>query len=189
MQAIFVTLNVKPEERERFLQAAEDDSICSPRDEKGCLQFRCSRTRTIPIASTSSRSIATRRPFSPPADAALHSLASRGGRGAGGAKLAVSMTTVFPMRGERLGLRGQFRMGNTFGELFRVTTFGESHGGGVGVVVDGCPPRLPIDVEAIQRDLDRRRPGQSKLTTQRAETDTVQIYSGVFRGQSRARRS
>jgi chorismate synthase len=75
-------------------------------------------------------------------------------------------------------------MGNTFGELFRVTTFGESHGGGVGVVVDGCPPRLPIDVEAIQRDLDRRRPGQSKLTTQRAETDTVQIYSGVFRGQS-----
>jgi chorismate synthase len=69
--------------------------------------------------------------------------------------------------------------GNTFGSLFRVTTFGESHGPAVGVVVDGCPPRLPLAVAEIQRELDRRRPGQSAITTQRRETDQVEILSGV----------
>jgi chorismate synthase len=73
-------------------------------------------------------------------------------------------------------------VGSTFGKLFCITTFGESHGGGVGVVVDGCPPRLPIDVAEIQRDLDRRRPGQSPLTTPRQESDRVEILSGVFEG-------
>ncbi|MDQ4132670.1 MAG: chorismate synthase [Actinomycetota bacterium] len=73
-------------------------------------------------------------------------------------------------------------MGNTFGHLFRVTTFGESHGGGVGVVTDGCPPRLPLAIDDIQRDLDRRRPGQSRLTTQRREGDVAEVLSGVFDG-------
>jgi chorismate synthase len=73
---------------------------------------------------------------------------------------------------------------SSFGRLFSITTFGESHGGGVGVVVDGCPPRLPISVEEIQRDLDRRRPGQSKLVTPRQEADRVEILSGVFEGQT-----
>ena len=73
-------------------------------------------------------------------------------------------------------------MGSTFGHLFRITTFGESHGGGVGVVVDGCPPRLPLTVDDIQPDLDRRRPGQSRLTTQRHEDDKAEILSGVFDG-------
>src|ERR1700745_1504875 len=75
-------------------------------------------------------------------------------------------------------------MGNTFGQLFRVTTFGESHGGGVGVVVDGCPPKIDISEADIQRDLDRRRPGQSKITTQRKEDDRCEILSGVFGGKS-----
>lgn len=75
-------------------------------------------------------------------------------------------------------------MGNSFGHLFRITTFGESHGGGVGVVVDGCPPRLPISLEAIQFELDRRRPGQSRIVTQRKESDTVEILSGVVEGLS-----
>ena len=75
-------------------------------------------------------------------------------------------------------------MGNTFGHLFRVTTFGESHGGGVGVVIDGCPPRLEISAAEIQLDLDRRRPGQSKITTPRKETDTCEIVSGVFEGKT-----
>ena len=70
-------------------------------------------------------------------------------------------------------------MASSFGTLFRITTWGESHGGGVGVVIDGCPPRLPISLEAIQAELDRRRPGQSKITTQRKESDTVRILSGV----------
>ncbi len=73
-------------------------------------------------------------------------------------------------------------MGNTFGQLFRVTTWGESHGAATGGVVDGCPPRLPLSEADIQPDLDRRRPGQSLLTTQRKESDTVQILSGVFDG-------
>ena len=75
-------------------------------------------------------------------------------------------------------------MGNTFGQLFRVTTFGESHGGGIGVVIDGCPPRIEISEAEIQRELDRRRPGQSKLTTQRKEEDRCEIVSGVFEGKT-----
>ncbi len=75
-------------------------------------------------------------------------------------------------------------MGNTFGHLFRITTFGESHGGGVGVIVDGCPPQLEISAEEIQVELDRRRPGQSKITTPRKETDTCEIISGVFEGKT-----
>jgi chorismate synthase len=75
-------------------------------------------------------------------------------------------------------------MGNTFGHLFRITTFGESHGGGVGVVIDGCPPRLEITSEEIQFELDRRRPGQSKITTPRKEEDKCEILSGVFEGKT-----
>ena len=73
---------------------------------------------------------------------------------------------------------------NTFGHLFRITTWGESHGNSIGVVVDGCPPLLRIDREAIQFELDRRRPGQSSLTTPRQEGDEVEILSGVFEGQT-----
>ena len=73
-------------------------------------------------------------------------------------------------------------MASTFGTVFRVTTFGESHGGAVGVVVDGCPPRLALDPSEVQADLDRRRPGQSRLVTQRDESDTAEILSGVFEG-------
>jgi chorismate synthase len=69
---------------------------------------------------------------------------------------------------------------NTFGQLFRVTTFGESHGVAIGCVIDGAPPRIPLTVADIQRDLDRRRPGQSRFTTQRQEPDEVKILSGVF---------
>jgi chorismate synthase len=72
--------------------------------------------------------------------------------------------------------------GNTFGTLFRVTTFGESHGPAVGVIVDGCPPRVPLAVEEIQAELDRRRPGQSAITTQRREADAVEILSGMHEG-------
>jgi chorismate synthase len=75
-------------------------------------------------------------------------------------------------------------MANRFGELFRITTWGESHGGGVGVVVDGCPPRLPLTEKDIQPDLDRRRPGQSRIVTPRKESDTVKILSGTFEGQT-----
>jgi chorismate synthase len=73
-------------------------------------------------------------------------------------------------------------MSSQFGVLFRVATWGESHGGGVGVVIDGCPPRIPLSVEDIQRDLDRRRPGQSEIVTQRAEADRCEILSGIFQG-------
>src|SRR6266480_1539059 len=75
-------------------------------------------------------------------------------------------------------------MGNTFGQLFRVTTFGESHGGGVGVVIDGCPPNIELSEAEIQRELDRRRPGQSRITTQRKEEDQCEILSGVFEGKT-----
>jgi chorismate synthase len=74
---------------------------------------------------------------------------------------------------------------NTFGHLFRVTTFGESHGAAIGCVIDGCPPRIPLSVADIQRDLDRRRPGQSRFTTQRREPDEVKILSGVFEDDAR----
>ena len=75
-------------------------------------------------------------------------------------------------------------MGNTFGTLFRVTTFGESHGVGLGVTVDGCPAGLPLDVETVQRQLARRRPGQSRIVTQRKEGDAVQLLSGTFEGKT-----
>jgi len=71
---------------------------------------------------------------------------------------------------------------NSFGKLFRITTWGESHGPAVGVVIDGCPPRLPLAAAEIQADLDRRRPGQSDITTPRKEEDKVEILSGVFEG-------
>src|SRR6201993_1423967 len=75
-------------------------------------------------------------------------------------------------------------MANTFGHLFRITTWGESHGGGVGVVVDGCPPQLELSEKDIQPDLDRRRPGQSRIVTPRKEADRVQILSGTFEGKT-----
>ncbi|MDY2974916.1 MAG: chorismate synthase, partial [Alloprevotella sp.] len=73
---------------------------------------------------------------------------------------------------------------NTFGELFRLTTFGESHGPGVGGVIDGMPPGVEVDLDFIQHELDRRRPGQSALTTARKEGDKVEILSGVFEGKT-----
>lgn len=75
-------------------------------------------------------------------------------------------------------------MGNSFGKLFHITTFGESHGGGVGVVIDGCPPRISLSESHIQRELDRRRPGQSAVVSQRNEADRCEILSGVFEGQT-----
>ncbi len=73
-------------------------------------------------------------------------------------------------------------MGSSFGRLFRISTFGESHGGAVGVILEGCPPRLKLDLEKIQMDLDRRKPGQSKLTTPRKESDQIEILSGLVEG-------
>lgn len=73
---------------------------------------------------------------------------------------------------------------NTYGNLFRVTTWGESHGPAIGCVIDGCPSKIKLSVADIQKDLDRRKPGQSQVTTQRKESDTVQILSGVFEGQT-----
>ena len=75
-------------------------------------------------------------------------------------------------------------MGNSFGQLFKITTFGESHGPAIGVTIDGCPAGLTIDELKIQADLDRRRPGQSKITTQRKEPDTFELLSGVFEGKT-----
>lgn len=75
-------------------------------------------------------------------------------------------------------------MANSFGMRFRVTTWGESHGGAIGAVIDGCPSQLPLSVEDIQPDLDRRAPGQSRIVTQRKESDTVQLLSGVFEGRT-----
>jgi len=72
---------------------------------------------------------------------------------------------------------------NTFGHMFRFTSFGESHGAAIGCVVDGCPPRIPLTAEDIQLHLDKRRPGQSRFTTQRQEPDAVKIMSGVFTGE------
>ena len=73
---------------------------------------------------------------------------------------------------------------NTFGKIFKFTTWGESHGPAIGCVIDGCPPNIPISESEIQKDMDRRRPGQSKFTTQRKESDKVVILSGVFEGKS-----
>jgi chorismate synthase len=75
-------------------------------------------------------------------------------------------------------------MGNSFGHLFRITTWGESHGGGVGVVIDGCPPRIELNESDIQPDLDRRRPGQSSIVSPRKESDIVRILSGTFQGRT-----
>ena len=75
-------------------------------------------------------------------------------------------------------------MGSSFGDLFRISTFGESHGGGVGVIVEGCPPRLTINVQSIQAELDRRKPGQSHITTPRKEADQVEILSGLLDGET-----
>ena len=75
-------------------------------------------------------------------------------------------------------------MGNSFGQIFRITTFGESHGAAIGAVIDGCPAGILIDLPAIQYQLDRRKPGQSKITTQRREPDEFEIVSGLFEGQS-----
>ena len=73
---------------------------------------------------------------------------------------------------------------NTFGKIFRFTTWGESHGPAIGCVIDGCPPNIPMSERDIQKDMDRRRPGQSKFTTQRKESDKVIILSGVFQGKT-----
>ncbi len=73
-------------------------------------------------------------------------------------------------------------MSSQLGQLFRISTFGESHGGGVGVVIDGCPPRIPLTEADLQIDLDRRRPGQSEVTTPRNEADQAEILSGTFEG-------
>ncbi len=74
--------------------------------------------------------------------------------------------------------------GNSFGRMFRITTFGESHGAGIGVVIDGTPPGITIDTQDIQNELDRRRPGQSRVTTRRTEKDRVEVLSGVFEGKT-----
>ena len=74
--------------------------------------------------------------------------------------------------------------GNTFGKLFTVTTFGESHGPALGCIIDGCPPGLSLEASDLQLDLNRRKPGQSRYTTQRKEDDEVQILSGVFEGKT-----
>jgi len=73
-------------------------------------------------------------------------------------------------------------MSSTFGEIFRIHTYGESHGGGVGVIIDGCPPRIPVSLVQIQHELDRRRPGQSEIVTPRKEADTAEILSGIQDG-------
>lgn len=74
--------------------------------------------------------------------------------------------------------------GNTFGKIFTLTTFGESHGDAIGGIIDGCPPGITLDIEAIQKDLDRRKPGQSSIVTQRKENDEVQFLSGIFEGKT-----
>ncbi|HOI50282.1 MAG TPA: chorismate synthase, partial [Prolixibacteraceae bacterium] len=73
---------------------------------------------------------------------------------------------------------------NTFGRIFRLTSFGESHGKGIGGVIDGCPAGIAIDHDFIQQELARRKPGQSKITTQRQEPDQVEFFSGIFEGKS-----
>ncbi|XP_042476149.1 chorismate synthase 1, chloroplastic [Macadamia integrifolia] len=93
-----------------------------------------------------------------------------------------SPTLHIPCRRSTLRKLEVQAVGSTYGTYFRVTTFGESHGGGVGCVIDGCPPRLPLSEADMQADLDRRRPGQSRITTPRKETDTCKIISGVAEG-------
>ena len=74
--------------------------------------------------------------------------------------------------------------GNTFGNLFKLTTFGESHGPAIGGILDGCPSNINLDIEKIQYDLDRRKPGQSSIVTQRKEADEVVFLSGIFEGKT-----
>ena len=74
--------------------------------------------------------------------------------------------------------------GNTFGKVFQLTTFGESHGAAIGGVIDGCPSGIELDLQAIQKDLNRRKPGQSAIVTQRKEPDEVQFFSGIFEGKT-----
>ena len=74
--------------------------------------------------------------------------------------------------------------GNSIGQLFKISTFGESHGPALGCIIDGCPPGLEISLEDLQFDLDRRKPGTSRYTTQRREADEVQILSGIFEGKT-----
>ena len=74
--------------------------------------------------------------------------------------------------------------GNSFGTLFKITTCGESHGGAVAVIIDGCPPGIAISENEIQMELDRRKPGQSSITTPRNESDTIHIFSGIFEGKT-----
>jgi len=74
--------------------------------------------------------------------------------------------------------------GNIYGTLFRLATYGESHGPAIGGVIDGCPAGIKLDLEAIQNDLDRRKPGQSAIVTQRKEPDEVRFYSGIFEGKT-----
>ena len=95
-----------------------------------------------------------------------------------------SLLLILVLRGELNSLRLPVTMGtgNTFGKIFKISTYGESHGKGVGVIVDGCPPRIPLSELDIQEELDRRRPGQSRLTTPRDEDDIVEILSGVVDG-------
>ena len=77
-----------------------------------------------------------------------------------------------------------FMAGNSFGTLFKLSSFGESHGTAIGGMIDGCPSGLTIDLDAVQHQLDRRKPGQSSITTARKESDTVQFLSGIFEGKS-----
>lgn len=82
------------------------------------------------------------------------------------------------------GIGSSTRMSSTYGKLFRISTFGESHGPGIGVVIDGCPAGLLIDTDFIQHELDRRKPGQSRITTQRREADEFEVLSGIFEGKT-----
>ncbi|KAI0558141.1 Chorismate synthase [Gracilaria domingensis] len=95
-----------------------------------------------------------------------------------GGSAQVQNAATHPRRPRRVAMG----LGNSFGRVFRISTWGESHGGGVGVTVDGCPPRLPLHRDEVQRDLDRRRPGQSRIVTPRNEPDAVEILSGVVDG-------
>lgn len=95
----------------------------------------------------------------------------------------VVLFTTFIIFSLALKIRGFFFM-NTFGQIFRLTSFGESHGRGIGGIIDGCPPGFDIDPEYIQYELSRRRPGQSKITTQRMEPDQVEFLSGLFEGKT-----
>ena len=74
--------------------------------------------------------------------------------------------------------------GNSYGNLFRITTYGESHGEALGGIIDGCPPGIEIDFEAIQKEMERRKPGQSSIVTQRKENDEVIVHSGIFEGKT-----